>query len=245
MFSKFILFAIITDVTAQKGTTGDMSSLGKTALGLDKWLYGVGSAADPTSDDYVYALNFISGEDYNSGTDRNALKSVQVSTINTEGVKSDGAVLPGSGSNSASLDLSGDPVNCIRSVEIFDNTYTTGGWSSSTYYWVSGFTTTDSTGAVSEFGSLVISAGSINFGSEGCLVGLEPVQDRNGDVQGIVLWSKEVTTLYTIPEVVEEVVVTADPVELPTDEPKPEKGGGDDGGDSGGESSGLAFELPE
>jgi hypothetical protein len=141
------------------------------------------------------------------------MKSVQISTIDPDGIKNEGAVLPGSGSNSGSLDLSGDPTNCIRSVELFSNAYTTGGRRSITYNWVSGLKTIDSTGAVTSFGTLAISAGSINFGSEGCLVGLTPVQDGLGDVQGVVFFSKEVTTLYTVPVVVEVAEQELPPVE--------------------------------
>ena len=98
------------------------------------------------------------------------------------------------------LDLSGDPTGCIRSVELFTNTAEVGGWvRSNTYTWVSGMVATDSTGIVSSFGTLAFSAGKINFGSEGCLIGLTPVQDELGDVQSVVFFSKEVTVLYSIP----------------------------------------------
>ena len=81
---------------------------------------------DPTTDDYVYALNFFTGVDANTGTDENAIKSIQLSTIDTNGQKSEGSILPGIG-----LDLSGDPTGCIRSVELFTNTAVSGGWFSS------------------------------------------------------------------------------------------------------------------
>ena len=74
---------------------------------------------------------------------------MQISTIDADGQKSEGSVVPGSGTRAdVNVDLSGDPTGCIRGIELFTNTYTTGGWSSTTYNWVSGLTTTDSNGAV-------------------------------------------------------------------------------------------------
>lgn len=102
-----------------------------------------------------------------------------------------------SAGSSGNLDLSGDPVGCIRSVELFTNSYTTGGWSSTTYTWISGMSVTDSTGAVTSFGTTAASAGSVNFGDNGCLVSIKPVQDGYGDVQSVVMYSKAATTLFT------------------------------------------------
>ena len=93
--------------------------------------------------------------------------------------------------SSAYLDLSGDPVGCIRGVELFTNSYETGGRRSVTYNWVSGMSVTDSTGAQTSFGTTATSVGSVNFGDNGCLVGLTAAQDRNGEVQGIIMYSKE------------------------------------------------------
>ena len=56
--------------------------------------------------------------------------------------------MPGSGSLDGNLDLSGDPTGCIRGIELFTNTFETGGRRSKTYNWVNGMTTTDSTGGV-------------------------------------------------------------------------------------------------
>lgn len=200
MISNFHKLAILmATASAQKGSTGDILSGAQTSLGLDTWTFGGASAAEPTTDDYIYSLDFYSGADFNSGSDQNAMKTVEFGTIDASGVVNEASVLAEWSGSTASLDLSGDPVGCIRSVELFTNSYETGGRRSRTFTWVSGMSMTDSTGAVTSFGTTASSVGSVNFGNNGCLVSLTPVQDGNGEVQGIAMYSKESTTLFTTP----------------------------------------------
>lgn len=103
------------------------------------------------------------------------MKTVEFGRIDASGAMSQPSTLADWSGSIESLDLSGDPVGCIRSVELFTNSFETGGWYSTTFTWVSGMTMTDSTGVVTSFGTTANSVGSVNFGSNGCLVGMTPV----------------------------------------------------------------------
>jgi len=176
MISNFQKLAILmATASAQKGSTGDILSSAQTSLGLDTWTFGDASVAEPTTDDYIYSVNFYSGADFNSGSDQNAMKTVEFGRIDASGAMSQPSTLADWSGSIESLDLSGDPVGCIRSVELFTNSFETGGWYSTTFTWVSGMTMTDSTGVVTSFGTTANSVGSVNFGSNGCLVGMTPV----------------------------------------------------------------------
>ena len=107
------------------------------------------------------------------------MKDVTIGTIDQSGAMTAASDLAGSSTN---LDLSGDPVGCIRGVELFTNSYETGGRRSVTYTWVSGMSVIDSKGASTSFGTTATSVGSVNFGNNGCLVGLKAMQDLNGEV---------------------------------------------------------------